>query len=206
MNKSVMRNIKNLSFIWLMYMGMVICVMLCMALMTVLLGIHDIKETIENNVLYLCCFVSLIVNARLSMMDIPMIISFGSRRKDCLIAKYIVNIIFIVVMCGLVSAIKIYNGDYIFNEMLFIYAEVIASTGFGIICGIVVGKFGRIGYVVFIGVLCGAMGILATTVVAELAIIKFSSIGISSLLASVVFAAISIAIEYNHILKIDIKI
>lgn len=213
MDNSILRNIKNISYValWTMVIGI-----LALGGFTLFQALLDgggfsyiIEENLQFYFIYFCAFGVFMFNLRLSVTDCPLILSFNSRRRDYLTAKYVVNAVIFAALIVIRLCLDIYNGEYKAGSIIMVAAILAVIYGVVNILCIVVTKYGRVGYTIFV-LVCGlAAGLLGFFVSAnETGLdISFDVIGAGGimLVAAFVFMIISMVIESRMIMKYDVK-
>ncbi|MDE5781769.1 MAG: hypothetical protein K2I03_09920 [Lachnospiraceae bacterium] len=214
MENSILRNIKNISRIALYTISIGIAAMIAITLFQVLLDGDDMYEYIKDNLqfyyMYICIFSVFLFNLRLSMTDAPIILSFCSRRKDYLTGKYAVNAVIIATLLVINLCIDIYKGGDRFNSMIFMVSSLAALFGVMNILGIVITKYGVIGYMIFIfgfGFFGGIIAfLLKDSIIGEVDILaNLRSMRVVILAAALTFMVISVIMENRMVMKSDIK-
>lgn len=211
MDNSILRNVKNISRIALYTISIGIAALTAITLLNGLLdgyGVYGyIKENLQFYLNYMCIFSMFMFNITLSMTYAPIILSFCSRRRDYLTAKYLINAVLIVILLGIKLCMDIYKGGYKSNSMILTASALAALFGVANILGIVITKYGRIGYIIFVficGICGGVIGFLISA--AETGLFsKLISMGAAVLPAALVFMVISMVMESRIVMKSDIK-
>lgn len=211
MENSLLRNVRNISRLALYTISIASITLMAIILFQVVMGAEDIadftKERIQFYYMYMCLFSIFVFNVRLSVIDSSIIMSFCSRRKDYLAARYLVNAVIIAVLLVIKLFMDIYNGGYKEVNMVLTAAAIAALFGAVNILGIVINKFGMIGYIIFL-LVCGFIGGFTSVILSEDGIgmiSEFVGNGMAFLAVSIVFMAISIVAEARVLLNSDIK-
>lgn len=213
MENSIKRNLRYVLYVQGKNILMILGVTALFLSLNLLYG-QDMKSSILEGLGFMGFYVSVFgmfcFNARMSMLDMKIIFSFCSRRRDYFIAKLVVNIVSIIGFTLLDIGIAELTGNSNVKMMLFFPAVLCIITALSTICSIVIMVFGKKGYMVFVIIVCGLFGGLLPTVMDSNFVNIFRNLNISFFSAITVFTVLimmcACVVEWKMIKNYEVRV
>lgn len=211
MENAIMRNVKNTAFV----VGRTCLMALVLGVLLVFLfslGEADFCEGIVKNLdlfgIYVSMMLIFAVSLNITMMYMPVVLSFPSRRKDFLVVKCGMSVAVIIVLSLVISVISSSSGKFRLNQTLLTIAGLVMLSVISNVCGIIIMKFGMAGYMIFIfvcGFIGGICGFLSEAVFAPKKSIDWTIVGIVAVAVSILLFILFEVVEWKIISKYEVK-
>lgn len=211
MDKSYCRNIKFLSRIVFRVLVMAAAIAAIVLLMNYAevgkFSINTMKTELGFISGYVCIFTMLVANITIITAYMPIIFSFGSRRKDYFISKQTIIFILIIISIALNVVIDVVSNQYTTRTIVFTIAGMLVCSALSSVFGNVINRFGMAGYIIFV-ILCGVTGgiiggLSGSSIIKD--VLATNCIEYITLSASIVIYIAASVLEWNIVKNYELK-